>query len=205
MPVIRPGPAERAQAICGLLEENGVPGYRLEMDPAYHRANALEYIASPPGNWPYISVDCRRDRAIVMTRDFDPRQTRSFCLFLPADLTALVAHVKHLHETSDDSPGPLEQLARAIADRFRQHGLDVMVMNHDAEHIVQAFDTRSSPPDKFIRIGIGGEDFAVRCDVSELGGCEGAEEMWHIYDDTCDLENFDPETVIPRLVARLLA
>ena len=92
------------QEICNLLEENGVPGYHRETDQAYHRANAWEYIASPPGNWPYISVDCQHHRAIVMTPDFDCRQTRSFCLFLTADLTALVAHVKHLHETWDDKP-----------------------------------------------------------------------------------------------------
>ena len=204
MPVIRPGPAERAETICSLLEKNGVPGYHREMNPAYHRANAWEYIASPPGNWPYISVDCQHHRAIVMTRDFDSLQTRSFCLFLHADLEALVAHVKGLHENAEDCPRPLDLLARAIADRLRQYGLNAIVGCPDGARVIQAFDTQSTPPDKWIAIRLINEDSSVRCEVSELGGYEDDESMWDIYSDTCDLHDFDLERVVPTLVARLL-
>jgi hypothetical protein len=218
MPVIRPGPAERAETICTLLKENGVSGYQRAKNPAYHRANAWEYIASPPGNWPHISVDCQHNRAIVLTPDFDGRQTRSFCLFLGADLTALVVHVKHLHETWDDSPGPLDLLARAIADHFRRYGLDVIVMDPATEvanpgttaadsgtvRIIQAFDTQISPADKWIAIRLISENLSVKCEVSEIGGYEDDESMRDIYSDTCDLNDFDPEKVVPTLVARLL-
>ena len=109
-------------------------------------------------------------------------------------------------------PGPLTELCEAIADLFRQYGLKAEVQgldNCDGYLSVLAF--RPSYPDFYrascwIGIVIDGDE--VLCDVYATD--VNYRDRWidddgHLFIKIYGLSQFDPETVIVKLIALLPA